>query len=141
MKRNTAIYILCFSIVVIMISSCNSNNTKVQQEELFSDSVALKADNPHLDLGNIYKKDKETKTFQFKVKNVSKETVVINKIDVSCNCISINKESYKPIPAGQTGYINGNIMLNKTKGHISKAIFVNYDGNKVLLLRVIAQIE
>ena len=112
MKRNTAIYILCFSIVVIMISSCNSNNTKVQQEELFSDSVALKADNPHLDLGKIYKKDKETKTFQFKVKNVSKETVVINKIDVSCNCISINKESYKPIPAGQTGYINGNIMLS-----------------------------
>ena len=141
MKRNTAIYILCFSIVIIMISSCSCNNTKVQQEKSSSDSTALKADNPHLDLGKIYKNDIDTKAFQFKVKNVSKKTVVINKIDVSCNCISINKESYKPIPAGQTGYINGNLILNKTKGHVSKAIFVNYADKKVLLLRLIAQIE
>lgn len=141
MKRNIFICVVSVGIVVAMNLSCNNHDVNVVQTESITDSIALQTDDPHLDLGKIHKGEISTKSFQFKVKNVSKETVVINKIDVSCNCISIDIESYKPIPAGQIGYINGNIMLNKTKGHISKAIFVNYDVKKVLLLRLIAQVE
>lgn len=96
--------------------------------------------NSHLDIGKVSKSDGDYVNFTFELKNCGANVVVVNNIDVSCNCISLTKPT-RPIRPNEWSKIVGRINITNQKGHLSKSMFVSYGNGKLLLLRVMAEIQ
>lgn len=73
--------------------------------------------------------------FSFVLRNVSSKRVVINKVDSNCGCISIT--SYPEIIfAGDTAELKGTMSIHNQNGHVNKPIFISFNNDGLLLLRV-----
>lgn len=130
MKKLLIIVLLCLS-----FSSCKEReNTDIKQTSIETGDFVL---NPkHFDLGTIKMDKNDTiRKFKFDIQNNSSDSIHISKVDVSCGCLKIQSAPNLIHPLSH-GEIHGYINLSNLKGHLSKAIFVNYNDGKVIVLRI-----
>lgn len=131
--------LLLLSLTVILLFSCQSKKEKVSVINN-SDYQVLQPTNSKINIGTHNNKDIVRIPFSFKIKNTTPTDVSIEKVDVSCNCIKIISH-----PTKVRGYrhfqLKGQIDISHQQGHISKCIFINYNSNKILLLRLVGDIN
>lgn len=129
-------YVLLFAIAFIV--SCTDPRDKSEHlSKKYGD--ALSCDTPKYYIGEVSKTKQDNVEFIFKITNNSNKTINISDVDVTCGCIHITQ--YKNIITPQKSFIlKGFVDLRKQYGHISKPIFIKYDNDNVLLIRVIGDI-
>lgn len=93
-------------------------------EDISATFRGLLVENPVVDLGNV--KGRRKYDFEFKIKNLENRTCHINKIDVSCACVVLNKDNPLFI------YPNSEVIIRATiiptgKGVFSKTIWLDTD--------------
>lgn len=137
-----AVNLFIMLILTQILLSCNNSNTTQSYDKNndthFSSSILL-VENKKLDLGEINKRDKTTIPFKFALRNESNNTIVIDKVDVSCSCVKIVDYS-KRLEAGESSELIGEINLKNQSGHIRKSIFINYSDTCLTVLRIVADI-
>lgn len=125
---------LCLNWILILatlgLGSCNDNSFKHTQSK-----ECLFVEEPHFDWGIASKHETDSIEFKILLKNTSNKYVNIDKVDISCGCLSI-KSFPQHIPPGKSGYIVGKIGIRQQINKINKTIFVNYNTDKVVILRV-----
>lgn len=137
-KYNIFTFFVYAFICIISLSCSNAKEKSVNSICVVGDS--LKADVSKFDFGSVSKSNTQKIVFSFLVSNDSEYSIPIHKVDVNCGCVHISK--YDPIiKSKSTGIIKGYIDTNNQIGHFSKAIFVKYNKDKILLLRVVGNIE
>ncbi|GAB6948963.1 hypothetical protein JCM15640A_05480 [Hoylesella timonensis 4401737 = DSM 22865 = JCM 15640] len=139
MRKVKNIVSLVFLLVFTNLNCTNqikSDTSKVAS----TSSEDLYVEQKHCYLGEISKEKKDSIDFEFIVKNLTDSLIRIDKIDVSCNCLSIKNYNREILPHNST-VIKGKAGLENRNGHMSKSIFVNYSKDKTLILRVIADIK
>lgn len=120
------------SFIVVTLISCNNR----KPEGIHGNNTeSLRVKNKTCNLGNLSKKDNHVIDFSFDIENVSNVPIVIDKIDVSCGCVFIEKIR-KPISAHKFIKLKGNINIQKQEGYFSKSIYLNYSNGNVMLLKV-----
>lgn len=126
--------------VFIVVLSCNNHNKSSSTMEAIQDSLIVSTPK-HYNLG-VLKKDVSDSiyTFKFEITNMKTDSIHINNVDVSCGCLFINSFPRKIAP-GETNKLVGTINISQQRGHLSKAIFVNYDEDGLLILRIIGDIK
>ena len=129
------IYLILVTNIIFGCTHSNKDINNVQDKK-----EVLVPEIKHLYLGKINKNGRDTISFSFRIYNQSDKIACINKIDVSCSCVSLAK-SVKPIPPKQSMNIYGTLNLKTISGHISKSIFVNYNNGALLVLRIVADVH
>ena len=129
-------YVLLFAIA--FIGSCTNNQEKSEYlSNRYGD--ALVCESPRYHIGEVSKSKQDNVEFTFKITNNSNKTINVSDVDVTCGCIHITE--YKNIITPQNSFtLKGYVDLRKQYGHISKPIFIKYDNDNVLLIRVIGDI-
>jgi len=128
-------------LLVLFISlNCTNQTPKEKYVSATNTSEKLYVEQRHYYLGEISKTRKDSVKFRFTLKNLGSSFIKINKIDVSCNCLKI-KSSFGGIPPKDSVLLEGKAGLQDQDGHISKAIFINYNKSEILILRVIGDIK
>ena len=92
-------------------------------------------DNRIFDFGVVDINDFDSIGFYFNLKNLGPKNVIIHDVEATCPCVRI---SVKPdtISPGEYSLIGGKIGIKDSRGLQNKAIFVNYDDDKIMLLRI-----
>lgn len=132
MKR-TSFIILC---VLLGLFSCIQDKRKVPERNV----DGLYVETSYFDLGDVSASKQTEKDFTFELKNCKDKDISISKVDVICDCVVI-ENAPQTISPKQIGVIRGHIDLTKQKGKLSKPIFVNFDKDNVLLLRIVGKIK
>lgn len=90
--------------------------------------------------GEVYSIKKDTINFSFTLENKGDTTLIIRHVSPSCNCIKI---TYQPhlIKSKEKAIVKGYISTKNRIGKFSKPVFVSYNKNEVLLLRIIGNIK
>lgn len=133
------IFIACFLLLSCSKQRVNKNITKnLEKTEMSSD---LKFSFERYDLGTINKSEKPTISIDLYAKNIGIDTLVIHKIDVSCNCISTEYDKGPILPQGEKR-IKLNIDTKFLNGHFSKAVFINSNsGEQIKLIRIVGNVN
>ena len=132
MKIKIVFYII--SCIIVMFS-CGTDGS--QSQKMYYGG--LSSNNHCYDIGEVDKTKQDYIDFNFEIYNKTDTLIKIKKIDVSCGCIKISE--YPEIVKPQSSIkINGVIDLTLQEGYINKPIFVNYEKNRLLLLRVYGEI-
>lgn len=91
------------------------------------------------DFGEI--KEGKKYTVEFKIRNTGDAPLIFTKIDVSCNCITIDYPR-EPIKPGENAVIKVTLDANKKVGRIVKSIYVNSNAkNRLEVIRIFAFIK
>lgn len=135
MKNKTILLQFTFWGFVVM---CSCKQHKVTPS--MCDKNPLEVLEPHYSFGEVSKSNKDTIQFSFVVENHSDKMISLDKIDVSCNCVKIDSKQ-KPLHPHSIVKINGYINLKNQLGHLSKAIFINYNNGNLLQLRVSGDVK
>lgn len=137
-----------FAAIVSMIAfyNCTSSDSKNNMIETKDSEISLSTDSilfvdPNIiSFGEIDADKKDVRPFTFKITNLSDSLLVIEKIDVSCQCVTVS--SYPDsLASGKGGEIRGTIDLKKQSGHMRKSIFVNYNNGSIKMLKIKADIK
>lgn len=136
--------IIVYTLLGFCIASfiaCNKI-TKVEQTQTTDSNVAhLEINNPRYSFGVIHKSGQKHILCPFKLKNTGTKHLVIQKIDVSCNCISI-LEYPKTIAPSETKNLYIQINAEKQLGYFNKVVFLNSNADNALeLLRIKGEIK
>lgn len=84
--------------------------------------------------GNLY-------TVEIKVTNTGNKPLLLTKVDVSCNCITVDYPK-APILPGKTITLKVTLDAKESVGHIMKSIYINSNAeNKLEVIHIQAQIE
>lgn len=122
--------------------SCNKNREVITEpgknDEVLCDSI-LSVDIKELNFGEIDKNNTPIIPFEFSIRNIGDCYVKIDKVDVSCSCVSVNDYPKQLIP-GQTGILSGKVDLKNQKGHMRKSIFISYCDTCVVALKITSDI-
>ena len=120
----------------------NGNDTTVNDDQAIteSDDLCLAVIPRTINLVRINKNKFPRNELRYELKNGSDSIVRINKIDVSCGCVTIVSFNYSIIP-NHTETITAEIDLSNQSEHLRKIIFVNYNDGQVKRAKVIADIE
>ena len=94
----------------------------------------------YYDCGTMRKSEDKKNTFSFLLQSRSDREIYIEKVDVSCGCMKIDKKP-KTIAKGQSASLDGHVEISGQSGKLSKAIFVKFNNGKVLMLRVIGEVK
>lgn len=130
--------IILITYLLIFISSCSHSGN--QNHQKYCDDNLKCMDGEHLYIGEINKRESDlVKPFSFKLENTGTDTITISDVEVACNCVTVEKYT-DIISPDENGIVTGTINLSNQHGHISKAIFINYNDNNVLTLRIIGDI-
>lgn len=102
------IIITCFSVSVLLMASCTSNETSNQSQDSATSSTetggaTITFDKNTYDFGKI--KEGEKVSYQFKFVNKGTEPLIISEATASCGC-TVPEYSKDPIAPGKTGQIN-----------------------------------
>lgn len=129
---------------VLTFSGCgNSSNENKNEGVQLSTTTAMDSMinvNPHtLALGERHERELREESFVFKIKNLSDSALVIDKIDVSCHCVSILSYPHS-LQQNEQGDIRGTINLKNQSGHVRKSIFINYNNGALKILKITADI-
>lgn len=136
MKRTISTLFLTGTLLVF--TACQKHLPRTNNH--VSGQSALTVDNPHFKLGEISKKEKDTVCFFFDLENISTQLASIDKVDVSCNCVKIDTKTHPIYPHSKLR-VNGHVNLKSQHGHLSKSLFVTYNNNQLLQLRVVGDIK
>lgn len=110
--------------------SCNNVDKKYSKT-----LKGLYVKNAHYNLGEINKKKSTVSQFSFLLENRSNKSICIDTVEVSCNCVAV-QEKPKIIKPREAKYLRGQVNLQTETGKISKNIFINFDKNQIMLLRI-----
>lgn len=91
--------------------------------------------NRYYDIGKIKVSQTDSIDFSFGLENRGKENIEVHNVDVSCNCITVHDIPHN-IPSNTTAYIKGKMGVSQNIGTFNKTLFVNYNNDEVLLLRI-----
>ena len=130
---------ICISVAVVCASflSCvwdKKNN--VRKVDDFGDKLV--AVNKKYDFGVA--KDSDSVNYNFKISNISLETIQINKAKVTCGCLVI-KDYPKEIAPDAIAEVNGSIGLKGKKGKFNKVVYLVYGNGDILLLRIVGIVQ
>lgn len=129
---------LCFA-TLLCATSCNSRTREAQPPTTAQNEAGLQAAESRYDFGSVSKSKKDSVIFEFELRNKGKEPVVIDEIDLSCSCLSISSRP-DTLQPGTSATIRGAAGIKESKGKFSKPIFVNYNNEEVLLLRIVGNV-
>lgn len=114
----------------VFLNACNDT-----QQKQDTDNAALLVEQPHFNCGKVSKQNRDSIDFKFTLKNISKDSIIIDNVDVTCGCLSVHSAPKMILP-GKTEYIKGKIGIRQQIGNVNKTIFVNYNNDEVTILRV-----
>lgn len=120
-----------YLLLSLLLLSCNTK----ESDSTFNQDGPLVTENYKYNFGSVNKKDNPTIDFSFTVENSSDSTIYIDNTEVSCNCLSIT-DSIATIAPHKSATLHGTINTKEQSGDLNKSIFINYNKNQVLLLRV-----
>lgn len=124
--------VILFTILIMGCSGTKSDESRTVD--------GLYVEKAYIDCGLMKKSEKEEIKFVFHLKNIGKHSIRIHKVDVSCPCVHI-EEIPKEIKAKEIKEIKGKVNIKNQYGKISKPIFVNFNTDQVMLLRIIGRVE
>lgn len=120
--RYTSITVL----IIILISSCNINETVVDennsQKVEKTNLTELVWKDTIIDLGTI--KKGITYPISFHVKNIGKSPLLFEKIESTCGCTVLDTKEMKPILPMGVDSIQGHFKLNETYGIVQRKIYI-----------------
>ncbi len=127
-------YLILLYCIVCLLGCNNPQNLRPVETEVYESDSLLEASPAHLNLGVVSRECKEL-PFCFSLKNKSNKAVAINKVDVTCGCVVI--DSYPEILfARKSDFLRGRLRIANQHGYISKPIFVCFNKEGLLMLRV-----
>lgn len=130
MKR---FFIITF--IIMTLYSCSENKNKTSRIV-----ESLHVENAYFDIGEIDKKRSNIQKFSFNLENIGNRDITIHSAKPSCECVVVQEAPIRISPK-ESRMLKGYIDLKNQKGKLSKAIFVDFDEDKVMLLRVIGKIK
>ena len=150
MKRVIVYACTGFAVLLLGIVSCKQKNTTqyVDNKETYivldssevKNMPVLKFDKTRYDFGTIKKKDAPIAVI-FEFHNIGDIPLVIQKVDVSCGCLSVDYPD-EPILPKEKGTISVQVDVQDSTGAFNKTLFVKSNSTEdVILLRIIGQIK
>ena len=150
MKRVIVYTCVCLIIIIISIVSCkqkkitqyvdNKETHIAQDSSSVKDMPVLKFAKTRYDFGTIRKED-TTVTVSFEFQNTGDVPLVIQKVDVSCGCLSAEYPKQPIMPNGK-GDITVKANTKDFTGAFNKTLFVKSNATEdVILLRIVGQIK
>ena len=131
---NTRLFILSLIIGWLFIG-CSGNGEKKSR------SVGnMYVEQAYFNCGEMNKSQTHIKNFHFVLENKGANVISIHNIDVSCGCVKIDSAPQTILP-GKEEMISGHIDITNQSGKLTKPIYVNFDDNQVVLLRIIGRIK
>lgn len=128
--------LIVFILVGFVLSCQKKDNVDTQIEQKTVNEIDFTLTPKHFDIGVISKSNHDSiHDFSFDILNNTTDSVYLGKVDVSCGCVNVIYKS-NVIPPGEHGIVSGNINISNQYGHLSKAIFVNYDVDGLIVLRI-----
>lgn len=143
MSKYIKLITVLFSILILsgsLLNCSNSSQTMTDDTNMVYDSSDISVEDKELCLGEIDKNLNRIIPFEFDLKNSSDSIIVVNKVDVSCNCVKII-DFPKRLVVGQSAKLSGTIDLNNQVGHLRKSIFINYDDTCITVLKIVADVK
>lgn len=143
---NKFYFLLCFLLLPLILMACNQKRTNNSDSRLnnseysCNNDSSLSVEPENLSLGIINPENTHVEPFIFTISNNTNNLMVINSIDVSCNCVKVIKFP-QTLKAGESGQITGEINLKNQSGHLRKSIFVTYNDSSLRLLKITADIK
>lgn len=136
--------IICILLSVLLFYGCNDSSLEIQSHAISTATLSMDDKNLSvtsnvLSLGEIKQNLLDTDTFIFKIKNIGDRVIYIDKIDISCQCVTV-LFSPDSIRQGEMAEIKGCIDLRKQRGHIRKSIFVKFRHGALKVLKINADI-
>lgn len=128
---------------IFLLSACLSNQKNSatrNNKDMIIDSIDFMNSPYHFNIGTFSKKDQSTVDYELILTNKSSHSIIINSVDVNCGCVNIN-EYPELIKSGDKGSLKGFIDIQHQNGHISKPLFISYNNNNLLLVRLIGTIK
>jgi len=80
--------------------------------------------------------DTDTISCYFQIKNATDSILVIDRVLVSCNCLSVQEFTQKPLAKGETGFIKVTLDTHKVSGKFRKNIYAKTNQGCTPLLRL-----
>ncbi|MGG6545369.1 UNVERIFIED_CONTAM: DUF1573 domain-containing protein [Prevotella sp. 15_C9] len=127
------IFIVTF--IIMTLYSCSENKNKTSRIV-----ESLHVENAYFDMGEIDKNLSTIQKFSFNLENIGNRTITIHSAKPSCGCVVV-QEIPTRIPPKEIRKLQGYIDLKNQKGNLSKVIFVDFDKDKIMLLRVIGKVQ
>ena len=138
-----------FAVLLLGVVSCKQKNTQyVDNNETYivldssevNNMPILKFDKTRYDFGTIKKKDAPIAVV-FEFHNIGEVPLVIQKVDVSYGCLSVDYPK-EPILPKEKGTISVQVDVQDSTGAFNKALFVKSNSNEdVILLRIIGLVK
>lgn len=131
--------IVFFLLLSVVCMSCNNTHESIDLD-YSNHSAQLVISNQRLRLGKVNRQKEKSIKCTFMLKNDGNEDIIIEKIDVSCGCISIEKYPHSIAPKKMEVLI---AMLNTTnqRGFLNKSICIKSNAtNSMELIRIKGEI-
>lgn len=127
-----------FAVAILIPYGCSQQDNHGSENLLGNDSP-LSASPKYYDFGEVTTQN-DSIEYVFQLNNLGKKDISIQDVDVSCKCIVVN-DVPDIIPIGKTALIKGKIGITGNLGTFNKALFVNYNHDEVLLLRIKGEVK
>jgi len=143
MRYQTNTFVFFIILFAVCLAACNkTEKSSILFDKSFNNHSKgyLLIESSKYNFGVINKKQKNVHC-QFKLKNIGKKSIIINKIDVSCNCVSIIKYP-KLIAPNETQILYVNVNTKNQSGYFNKVIYINSNADNPLeLVRIKGEIQ
>lgn len=134
MLKKTIDFIFCCMLLTIL--SCSKS---VKPANTFARQLII--DNARQSFGKINKKDIETIKLYFPLRNIGEKPIVINRVDVSCGCITTELSS-KTIMPNKSQTLIVTIDAKNKNGVFNKSLFVRSTAiNNLEIIRIKGEIQ
>lgn len=135
--------LLLIILLIVNLSVLTGCKDKAEQTQT---SLALKPDSSNgltiepmrYDLGEM-SKNIDKGQFRFVISNNSSDTIIVNSVEAKCDCVNITSHPDTIFPTKQ-GEISGFIRIDGNSGHVNKPIFIRYNSDNIVLVRIIGDI-
>ncbi len=121
---------------ILLLGACGNKKASSKEAEQVTDMPQIIFVKKEHSFGKIDKNRTDSVSFDFVFKNTGDLPIIIQKVDVSCGCLSaIYTEA--PVKKDSIGFVKIVVNPKKVEGHFKKSIFVKSNAIKdVELLKV-----
>lgn len=128
--------LVTFIMILALIGCTGTNNCKKRSPD---NDNGISPESKLFDFGQVSNSKIDSVSFSFTLNNKGDKDVIINDIDATCPCIVLSNKP-KIIQHNKCAIIRGRIGIKGGYGKQNKAVFVNYNDNNILLLRIVGEI-